>query len=303
MRTTRVLCLFLVVSLFLSSQWCEILYGDDSLRTGHESLIDKYHTIEKELQKSSLAIPFFIESSVSKNASHVDIYGTIKHPFDSVQHELLVPTNWCEILLPHLNVRACTYKKVNDTWLLTIYNITKFSEPLEDAYQMKFKYRVSELQGKYFDISLAAPDGPFRTKDHQVELEAIPLDKGSTFIHLRYSYGYSPLAYLLMKLFGGSKVGFSVTGTDSNGNPVYVDGLRGLVERDVVCYYIAILAYLDTRKIPAEQRFEKRISQWYDLAGRFRKQLLEMEKEEYLTYKRQDRESQQRLQGDLNRER
>jgi len=106
-----------------------------------------------------------------------------------------------------------------------------------------------------------------------------------------------------MKLFGGSKVGFSVTGTDSNGNPVYVDGLRGLVERDVVCYYIAILAYLDTRKIPAEQRFEKRISQWYDLAGRFRKQLLEMEKEEYLTYKRQDRESQQRLQGDLNRER
>ena len=303
MRTTRVICHFLVVSFVLSSQWCEILYGDDSLRTGHEFLIHKYHTIEKELQKSSLAIPFFIESSVSKNASHVDIYGSIKHPFDIVQHELLVPTNWCEILLPHLNVRACTYKKVNDTWLLNIYNITKFSEPLEDAYQMKFKYRVSELQARYFDISLAAPGGPFHTKDHQFGLEAIPLDKGSTFIHLRYSYGYSPLAYLLMKLFGGGKVGFSVTGTDGDGNPVYVGGLRGLVERDVVCYYLAILAYLDTLKIPAEQRFEKRISQWYDLASRFKKQLLEMENEEYLTYKRQDRESQQRLQSDLNRER
>jgi hypothetical protein len=303
MRTTRVLCLFLAVSFFLSSQWCEILYGDDSLPAGHESLIDKYHTIEKELQKSSFVIPFLIESSVSKTTSHVDIYGTIKYPFDIVQHELLVPTNWCEVLLPHINVRACTYKKVNDTWLLNIYNVTKFSEPLEDAYQMKFEYRVSGLQARYFDISLAAPEGPFHTKNHQFGLEATPLDKGSTFIHLRYSYGYSPLAYLLMKLFGGGKVGFSVTGTDSDGNPVYVGGLRGLVERDVVCYYLAILAYLDTLKAPAEQRFEKRISQWYDLAGRFKRQLLEMENEEYLTYKRRDRESQQRLQSDLSRER
>lgn len=70
---------------------------------------------------------------------------------------------------------------MNDTWLLNIYNITKFSEPLEGAYQMKFKYRVSELQARYFDISLAAPEGPFRTKNHQFGLEAIPLDKGSTF--------------------------------------------------------------------------------------------------------------------------
>jgi hypothetical protein len=111
-------------------------------------------------------------------------------------------------------------------------------------------------------------------------------DAGETlyfWIHLRYSYGYRSLAYFLMKLFGGSKVGFSVTGTDSGGNPVYVEGIRGSVERNVVCYYLAILAYLDALNAPAEQRFEKRISQWYDLAARFKRQLLEMEKEEYLT--------------------
>ena len=72
---------------------------------------------------------------------------------------------------------------------------------------------------------------------------------------------------MLMKIFGGGKVGFSVIGTASDGNPVYVAGLRGSVERDVVCYYLAILAYLDTLKIPAEQRFEKRVSQWYALAA------------------------------------
>jgi len=301
MGMTRVLCLFLVVSFLLSSQWCEISCGDDSLRTGHEALIDKYHKIEKELEKSTFAIPFFIESSVSKSASRVDIYGTSNYPFGLVKNEFLVPTNWCEIVLPHPGVKACTYKKVNDTWLLNIYNLDKFSEPLEDAYQMKFEYRVSELQARYFDVSLTAHAGPFHTKDHQFGLEAIPLNEGTTFIHVRYSYRYSPLAYLLMKLFGGSKIGFSVTGTGSNGDPVYVDGLRGSVERDVVCYYLAILAYLDTLKIPDDQRFEKRISQWYDLTAHFKKQLLEMEKEEYLTYKRQARESQQRLQETLGK--
>ena len=248
-----------------------------------------------------MTIPFYVESSVSKNASHVDIYGTIKYPFNIVENELQLPTNWCDIVLLHSNVRACTYKKVNDTWLLNIYNVTKFSEPLEDAYQMKFVYRVSELQSVYFDIALTAHEGPSHTKDHQFGFEATPLDEGRTFIHLRYSFGYSTLGYFLMKVFGGGKVGFSVIGTDSDGNPVYVGGLRGAVERDVVCYYLAIMAYLDTLKIPAEQLFEKRVSQWYDLAALYKKQLLEMEKEKYLAYKRQDRRNQQKLQSDLNR--
>lgn len=297
---TRVLCFFLVISIF-SPQWCEISYGDDSLRTGRESLLDKYHKIENELEKSPFDIPFYVESSVSNNASHVDIYGTINYPFDIVQNELQVPTNWCEIVLPHINVRACTYKKVNDTWLLNIYNVKKFSEPLEDAYQMKFVYRVSKLQPVYFDIALTAHEGPSHTKDHQFGFKVTPLDEGRTFIHFRYSFGYSSLGYFLMKIFGGGKIGFSVIGTDSNGNPVYVGGLRGSVERNVVCYYLAILAYLDTLKIPAEQRFEKRISQWYALTGRYKRQLPEIEKEEYLTYKRQGQKSQQKLQGDLNR--
>jgi len=301
MRTTRVLCLFLIVSFFSSSQWGAISYGDDSSRSGPESLLDKYHEIEKELENNSGPVPFHIESSVDTNASHVDIYGTIKYPFEMVQNEFLVPTNWCDIVLPHLNVRACTYKEVNATWLLNIYNVTEFSEPLKDAYQMKFVYRVSELQPVYFNIALTAHEGPSHTKDHQFGLEAIPLEKNRTFIHLRYSFGYSALTFLLMKLFGGSKIGFSITGTDSAGNPVYVEGLRGEVERDVVCYYLAILAYLDTLEAPSDQRFERRTGQWYDLMARFKEQLSEMKKEAYLTYKSRDWQNQQKLQGDLNR--
>ncbi len=301
MRAIRVFCFFLIISFFLSSQWCEISYGDESLSAGRESLINKYHEIEKKLEKNSGPVSFYIESSESKNSSRVDIYGTINYPFGFIKNEFLAPTNWCEIVLPHPYIRACTYKKMDDRWLINIYHVDKFSEPLEDAFQMNFVYRISELQPVYFDVALTAHEGPSHTKDHQFEIEAMPLEENITFIHLRYSFGYSALGYFLMKIFGGGKVGFSAIGTDSEGNPVYVGGLRGAVERDVACYYLAILAYLDTLKMPAEQRFEKRVSKWYDLAALYKKQLLEMQEGEYLSYKRQNRRIQQQLQSNLNR--
>jgi hypothetical protein len=304
---TRVSALFMVLSFLLFSQWVAISYADDSLRISTESLIDKYHKIEKELEKSSSGIPFYLESSVSKNASHVDIYGTVNYPFDVVKNELQEPTHWSDIVLPHSSVRACTYKKVNDTWLLTLYNVKKFQDPLEDAFELKFEYRVIAQQPGFFAISLAAREGPFTTKDHRFGLEVVPLDEDRTFIHLRYSFGYSLIGYFLMRnyfiLFSGGRVGFSAIDTDRDGHPVYVSGLRGAIESDVLRYYLAVLAYMDTIKIPVDQRFEKRVNQWYDSTARYKKQLFEMEKEQYLTYKRHDRESQLTLQEALNRSR
>ena len=296
----RVLFLFLI-SFLLFSQCGAISYGDDSSHSKPESLLDKYHEIKTELDKNSGPVSFYVESSVNKNASRVDIYGIMKYSFDIVKKELLIPTNWCRIVLSHPDVRACTYEKVNDSWLLNIYHSDKFSEPFEDAYQMKFVYLVSALQPVYFDVALAAHKGPYHTKDHEFGFEAIPLGENMTFMHLRYSFRYSALGYFFMKIFGGTKIGFSIIGTDRDGNPVYAEGLRGLVERDVVCYCLATLAYFDTLDVPYDQRFESRIRQWYALTVPFKKQFYDMTKEEYLTYKSKDWESQRRLQADLNK--
>lgn len=296
MRVSGILCLFLVISAVWFSQWCQISYGDESLLTGREFLVDKFHEIEKELKKS----PFYLESYESKNACHGDIYSTINYPFSTIKKVLMVPTNWCEIVLPHPYIRACTYKKMHDACLLDIYNVNKFSKPLEDSYQMKFLCLPSELQPFYFDIAFTGDEGPFYTRDHQFRLEAIPLTEGTTFIHFRYSYSYSSLGYYVMKIFSRGEVGFSITGTGSDGNPVYVGGVRGSVERNVVRFYLAVQSYLDTLKSSPEQRFEKQINQWYDLAAPYKKQLLEMKKDEYLSYKRQDRRSQQKLQSEFH---
>lgn len=294
-----VLRCFFFVLFFLFSQSYAISYGNDFAPLGPESLIHKYHEIQKELEKNSGPTSFNIESSANKTASLVDLYGIIKYPFEMVQSELLVPANWCDIVVSHFKVKACTYNKMNDKWLLNIYNVNKSSESLENAYDMEFVYRTSE-QPAYFDIGFIAHKGPSYTKDHEFELEAIPLGKNITFVHCRYSFSYNALAYFRIKLFVGSTIGFSIIGTDSAGNPVYVNGLRGSVERDVVYYYMAILAYLDTLQTPSDQRFERRISAWYDLTAHFKKQLFEMKREEYLTDKGQDWINQRRLQGDLN---
>ena len=304
MRLVHAFHFLLLFSFFLFCQWEGISYGGDSLRAA-ESLIDKYLSIEKELETSSLPIPFYLESAVNNNASHADIYGVIKHPFPIVENELQSSPGWCDILLLNPYVRACTYEKADDTRQFTVYEVQRFNEPLEDAYQVKFRYRLLELHPAFFDISLAAPWGPFNTMDHRFSLEAIPLDEGTTFIHLRYSFSYTFLAYLAMNeylsVFHRGKAGFSIRSVDRKGNPVYVDGLRGAIERNVVRYYLAILAYMDTLKVPLEQRFEMRISEWYDLTARFKKQLFEMEEEEYLADKRKDQENQGILQAALNK--
>lgn len=104
MRRTSILCLFLVISVFLFARWCELLYGNDSLSAGRESLIDKHHQIETKLEKSAFGIPVYLESSVEKNASRVDIYGIVKYPF-TLSYKMrfrFLPTGailYCRILM------------------------------------------------------------------------------------------------------------------------------------------------------------------------------------------------------------
>ena len=71
-----------LILFLLFSQWSTISYGDESARSGPESIFAKYHETEKELEIISGTVPFYVESSVNKNTSHVDIYGTVKYPFD-----------------------------------------------------------------------------------------------------------------------------------------------------------------------------------------------------------------------------
>lgn len=98
---------------------------------------------------------------------------------------------------------------------------------------------------------------------------------------------------------GRGKVGFTVTGTDRNGNPVSIGGLRGAVEHSAIRYYFAIQSFINTLRYPEKSRFSMMISGWYDLTTRCRKQLFDLDKEDYLTSKTKEHMNQVILQQQI----
>jgi hypothetical protein len=267
---------------------------------GEDILLDTYYRNQAKMQTTSFGIPLCLESLERDNKVHADVYGIFDYPFSSVVSMLKVPANWCDIVSLHPNVKACTYRELPGAWLLTFYVGRKVYQPQEDTRQVVYHYRSVEQQQRYLDIILSADAGPFGTKDHRMRFEAIPLEWGRTFVHVSYSYSDSAALRLTEKIYfatiGWGKIGFTVTGTDRNGNPVYIGGPRGAIERNAVRYYFAIQSFLSTLRYPEENRFSMRISRWYDLTDHYRKQLFDLEKKDYLAFKANERKNQVILQ-------
>jgi len=269
-------------------------------RQGADLLLDTYQRNIARLGANNFGLPLIVESFERGERVNVDVYGIFDYPFVSVVDALKVPANWCDIVSLHPNVKACTYRELPGDWLLTFYPGKKVYQPPDETRQVKYHYRVVSQQPGYLDILLRAEAGPFGTKDHRMRFEALPLNGGRTFVHVSYAYSDSAALRLVAKIYFATlardKVGFTVTGTDRNAKPVYIGGPRGALERSAVRYYFAIQSFMNTLRYPEEGRFSMRISQWHDLTTRFRKQLYDLDKKDYLSYKTEERKNQVTLQ-------
>jgi hypothetical protein len=255
------------------------------------------------LANNSFGLPLVVESVAEEDRVHVDVYGILAYPFSGVVKVLQIPANWCDIVSLPPNVKACTYRELPGAGLLTFYLGRKVYQPPEDAHQVIYHYRnVAQRQG-YLDIVLSADTGPFGTRDHRLRFEALPLDGGRTFVHISYTYRDTPTLRLAAKGYfstlGRGKVGFTVTGTDQDGKPVYIGGPRGAIERNAVRYYLAIQAFMNALRYPAESRFDMRTVEWYDLASRYPQQLFDLDRQDYLKFKTAEHENQVTLQRSI----
>ena len=70
----------------------------------------------------------------------------------------------------------------------------------------------------------------------------------------------------------------------------------GIIERNIMRYYLSLIAFLDTAHLSHDERFEARINTWFDLTENYATQLHELERDEYLQAKRQERHNQLWLQ-------
>ena len=269
-------------------------------RQDEEILLDTYHRNMAKLETNSFGVPLFLESFERDDRVQVDVYGILDQPFSSVVNVLNVPANWCDIVSLHPNVKACTYRELTGAWLLTFYLGRKFYEPPEGTRQVIYRYRNVDQNQGYLDILLNADEGPYGTTDHRMRFEALLLDGKRTFVRVSYSYNDSVAVRIAEKIYfatlGRGKVGFTVTGTDRKGNPVYIGGPRGAVERTAVRYYFAIQSFINTLRYPEKSRVSMRISEWYDLTTRYRKQLFDLDKKDYLAFKTKEYMNQVALQ-------
>jgi hypothetical protein len=268
----------------------------------YAELIADYSRVQSRLESSKYNEQIAIQSKIDKGHALGQVYGVLNFTFSTVTTELRVAKNWCDIAILHLNVKSCVTnshgKKADE---LSFYVGRKFYQPPEDAYEIQYVFQVKNQKHDYEHILLTAKSGPFGTEDYMIKVEAVPLTAQSTFIHFSYSYGFGFTARMALSAYlatlGRDKVGFTVTGHDEEGKPIYVDGIEGAVERNSVRYFLAIQAFLDALYLPTEkERFEARINRWFDLTQQYTQQLYEVDKDEYLVDKRKEFANQKALQ-------
>jgi hypothetical protein len=243
-----------------------------------------YATHRADIEKSKFGKPLHLQSKQTANTLQGDIYAVIDQPFAKVQAALAEPSNWCDILILHPNVKDCRS------------NPNVAGEPLMSVklgraeLPVRFAYEAATNTADYLDVRLGSPTGPFGTTDYRIRLEAAPKDPQHTILHLAYSHGYGARAKLAMQAYfttlGRGKVGFTVIDRDAQGNPVYVGDLRGGLERNAMRYYASIDAYLDALSTPREQQLEQRLRNWYSYTERYPLQL--QEEAGYLDVKRKE---------------
>ena len=267
---------------------------------GADMLLETYTRNIARLQKNNFDLPLFLDSFERDDRVTVDVYGVFEYPFSTIANVLKTPANWCDIVSLPPNIKACTHRELQGTWLLTFYLGRKvYQSPEEAQHQAVYRYRKVEQQQGYMDILLTADVGPYGTKDHTMRFEAAPLDGKNTFVHVSYSYSDSVALRLAAKLYfatlGRGKAGFTVTGTDTKGRPVYIGGPRGALERNAVRYYFAIQSFMNTLRYPENSRFSMRTSEWYDLTTRYN-QLHDLDRKDYLSFKAKEYNNQVTLQ-------
>ncbi len=265
---------------------------DDATGTRISELHAKFATLEAPLKQNQFKRPLVLESSEISNKLKGDIYAVVDYPLNKVGVELSNPDHWCDVLLLHINTKYCRATANAAATSLRVNVGKKTPEELRLVAHIDFNYKVVTSSPEYFQIKLDAADGPLGTSDYLILLEAVATPNAKTLLHLTYSYAMNFGARLGMRTYlktiASDKVGFTVTGKQANGQAVYIGGVRGLVERNTMRYYLAIDSFLDaatTASTEAEQT-EKRLQTWFTSVERYPRQLHEMDREEYMSMKR-----------------
>lgn len=285
-RTTRRLACWLcgfVAALFGTGLAC----AQDPAR-----LHARHAALQEQLAHNQFQRPLVIESNQTDADLKGDIFSVVEMPYATLNPALQGTDHWCDILMVHLLVKDCRANPAGPAPTLSLAVARTWNQPLDAAHRIDFRYKLAAATPDYLQVQLNADIGPMGTKNYRLMLEAVPLDAKRSFVHMSYAYGHGFAARLAMEAYlatlGRNKVGFSITGRGSDGKPVYMGKVRGVVERNTMRYYLAVEAYLGALALPPSEQVERRMHDWYASIERYPRQLHEIERNDYLEMKRKE---------------
>ena len=261
----------------------------------------KYAELRPQLSNNQFQKPLYLSSKESSDSLAGDVYALVDHPFATASAALSGAGDWCKILLLPFNTKSCRVSTGDQGTVLSVRIGRKHDQPVDQAYPVQFFHRISAQTPEYLRVGLDAEQGPLGTRNYRIVLEAVPVENGRTFIHFSYSYGFGTMGRLAMQAYLGSagrdKIGFTVAGTQADGQPQYIGGMRGVIERNSMRYYLAIEAFLGALSAPPQAQFEKRLRDGFVATERYPRQLHEMEQDAYLDMKRREHQPQAEVQS------
>lgn len=281
-----------LLAIILACACATLARAGDADANAAAALRARHAALQGQLANNQFQRPLYMVSSETPGVVTGDIYARLDHPFMTAAAALNGPARWCDILMLHINTKYCRVANDSRGSVLQVHIGKKHDQPVADAYRLDFAYRVAAETADYLKVTLSADAGPLGTRDYRANLEAVPADNGGTFIHFTYSYAYGTAGRLAMQAYlgtsGRGKVGFTILGRQGDGEPAYIGGMRGLVERNTMRYYLAIEAFLGALSAPPQARLEKSLRDWFAAIARYPRQLHELEQGEYLDMKRRE---------------
>lgn len=255
-----------------------------------QEMLSAYEAISARLASSHLGEPIVIDSMESPQQLSGSVHAISRHPFATVAAAFARPQVWCDMMLLPFNARACQLEGDGAGPVLNLTITRKNAEDASQGHALRLDWRKVAAEPEYLQVQLTSESGPFGTAGYVIELRAVPLAQGRTFMHFTFAFRFGTAARLATQAYlatvGRDKVGFStVNGT---GGERLVGGMRGIVERNAMRHFLAIDAWLTAARVPAAQQLEARLENWFDATERYPRQLHEMDKPTYLAAKRRD---------------
>ncbi|HVX91007.1 MAG TPA: hypothetical protein VHC20_05285 [Candidatus Paceibacterota bacterium] len=262
------------------------------VNAGAAALRTKYGELHTALRNNNFHRALYIASTEADGMVVGEVYAVLEYPFESLDTALKKPGDWCDLMILPLNIKYCRASDAGVAPYLDVRIARKYDQPVQDAYRLLLQLRPLAATSDYFESGLTAETGPLGTKNYRIEIDAVPVDSTHLFLHLRCSYHSGYMGRVAMQTYlsttGANKVGFTVTGVDEAGQPIFIGGVRGAIERTVVRYYLAIDAHLGARGASPEGRLERRIASWFGASEHFARQLHEMDWQSYRALKRSE---------------